>query len=763
MIFKTKIQRVVASVVMMLILYFHVAAVPILAEEISAASEAPAATQASAPEAPAAPSAPEAPTAPSAPVAPTAPQAPTPSAVAPTAPAAPTPPSNPNQEAGRRGNNNERRGENGSRNNANQSQNGNNAAAPQGSTGTSGSGNVGDTGITTGSASNASTTSTVANTNAAGVAPSGVTGGSGASVNNSGNGAGSTNGSSANVGNTTNTNQSNSANVGNNVNQNTVTGNNSASMNVGDSNIKTGDANTTGTIINAVNTNVDGVLVSEFNITDDHVGDIILDFGNPSSCVIGCGGGNVAATNSGNGANSHNTANSNSTNTDNTFQSNDGDIENNMVLNADSGHNDTNLNTGGDSNIHTGDANVSANVLTFLNNNLSGNVVLGVVNIFGNLVGDIIFQDPGSQNCSSCGGNLAATNSGNGAGSDNTANTNSTNTNNTFQSNDATIENNLILDAQTGNNDVNGNTNGNSSVTTGNTSIDANVLNIANMNIAGGDVWLVIVNEAGNWIGRILGAPEGSNFAGSVGTEFMVGPNGEITAYNSGNGAGSTNQTNTNSNNTSNTTQTNNANVVNNINLSANTGGNSSSYNTGGNSSITTGDAAIIANLVNFVNNNVTGGGKLYVNVVNVFGSWMGDFVTPGQTKQPKPAPASSDNTAHVGGQAPKEEEKESVVAKITHITPTPTKTTAGVSATVTKKKMAAVTVKGKGGSVLGTDTTGDGPDNTQNEAVQEADDAMEVNLAWFLTLLPFVPIGFVERKYGFMRSAAHRLLSIVL
>jgi len=72
--------------------------------------------------------------------------------------------------------------------------------------------------------------------------------------------------------------------------------------------------------------------------------------------------------------------------------------------------------------------------------------------------------------------------------------------------------------------------------------------------------------------------------------------------------------------------------VVNNINLSANTGGNNANHNTGGNSSITTGDANIIANLVNFVNNNVTGGGRLIVTVVNVFGSWFGNFVTPGHT-----------------------------------------------------------------------------------------------------------------------------------
>jgi hypothetical protein len=82
--------------------------------------------------------------------------------------------------------------------------------------------------------------------------------------------------------------------------------------------------------------------------------------------------------------------------------------------------------------------------------------------------------------------------------------------------------------------------------------------------------------------------------------------------------------------NTTTTTQTNNAKIENNVNLSANAGGNNASYNTGGNSNVSTGDTQVIVNIVNFVNTNITGGGKLVVTVVNVFGSWLGDFVAPG-------------------------------------------------------------------------------------------------------------------------------------
>ena len=113
----------------------------------------------------------------------------------------------------------------------------------------------------------------------------------------------------------------------------------------------------------------------------------------------------------------------------------------------------------------------------------------------------------------------------------------------------------------------------------------------------------------------------------------MVLESGEVVVTNSGNGANSTNTaavTNA-SNNT--LVQTNQAVVNNNLNLSANTGGNSASRNTGGDNTITTGDATIVANIMNFVNNNIAGSGRLFITVVNVFGSWRGNFFGPGQEK----------------------------------------------------------------------------------------------------------------------------------
>ena len=60
--------------------------------------------------------------------------------------------------------------------------------------------------------------------------------------------------------------------------------------------------------------------------------------------------------------------------------------------------------------------------------------------------------------------------------------------------------------------------------------------------------------------------------------------------------------------------QQNNAEIINNIDLKAVTGQNDASKNNGGDSSIKTGDAKIVADIVNFVNNNIQGTGRLAKN-----------------------------------------------------------------------------------------------------------------------------------------------------
>ncbi len=627
------------------------------------------------------------------------------------------------------------------------------------------SGQVGqDATIGTGDATSTGTISNLGNLNTSTGGGAGGTGGS--SVVNSGSGEGSTNTGSVTIENSDDTTQTNGAVVKNTLDQSAVSGDNEASKNTGaNSTITTGDSNVSGTILNAVNTNVDGVAVAEFNIVDDHIGDIILDFGD-TSCIVGCLAGDTTVKNEGNGSDSTNTGDITTINDENTFQQNDADIENNMTLLADSGSNDASKNTGGDSTITTGDASIAANVLNFVNNNLAGNVILGIVNIFGDLTGDIILPDNPFASCASCiASNITAGNTGNGSGSSNDADVTVLDNDNTFQYNDATIENNIIVDATTGENSASSNTGGNNWITTGDADANVQTFNIANSNTLGGDWWLVLVNNAGQWIGQILGAPAGQNFAGGTGTEFIVDPlTGEITAMNTGNGAGSTNDADITNINNSTTTQINNANIVNNLDLTANTGGNSTNSNTGGNNSILTGDAHVVANIINFVNNNFAGNGRLFVTVVNVFGSWMGDLVAPGQEKQSNnqnlaantnPPAGGSNNSNHgVGGN--------------------PSNNSSNQSSTNGSNSSGNVQVSGQisgGGNV-----SFSGGNNSQTGGqiiiakakdikglVDDAQKTIQINLAWLFLTVPVAIFLVLRRKFGFINSVIAKGIHLFL
>ena len=574
----------------------------------------------------------------------------------------------------------------------------------------------------------------------------------GAAISSASNGEGSTNTGSATVANNLTTTQDNSAALTNNLNSEATSGGNNASKNSGsDSMVTTGDANVSGTIINSVNSNAAGLMVSEFNVVDNHLGDLVLDFA--ANCISECATAAVNTNNNRNGTDSENTSVLNVDSNDATFQSNDANLTNNLVLTADSGSNNADKNTGGDSIIQTGDANVSANVVNNVNNNIQGTIVYGVVNIYGDLHGDIIFPEEALNGCCGSTGGTLSNNTGNGAGSSNTGSLDRATTNTTDQTNTANIQNEIRLDATTGGNDASRNTDGSSSIETGNTSIHTQVVNVANSNISGGTWWLVLVNEAGEWIGRIVGG-DGSSMAGSAGTQFEVNGNGEISISNENNGADSTNSANATTSNASSVSQTNNAAIVNNLNLSANTGENSTSKNTNGNNSISTGDANVMANIVNFVNNNITGGGTLFVTVVNVFGSWIGDFVSPGQKKQEKPladAIATADGANAIGGTEflmdsptpmPIEEIKDDTVEVAVVKT-----STSGTTTTARWSALLATTQYTDSATVLAQVTQ-------QENRVSVADDEIDksqkrkINLAWLILSLPFGIIAWISKRF---------------
>ncbi len=456
--------------------------------------------------------------------------------------------------------------------------------------------------------------------------------------------------------------QENQASVVNTLEQSTVTGQNSASENVGDSSVQTGDANTSAIVVTAVNTNIEGVAVAEFNLADDQKGDLVLDFNN-----------------------SFTTGASEAENQE-SFQNNEAVLENSLNLSSDTGNNKTSSNTQGDSTIISGDANVSATVLSFLNNNLEGEVVFGVVNIFGSLTGDIILPQE----------TLPA------------AKVVEETATQTTQTNSADIENNLSLTATTGDNEASRNTGGDSQIKTGDAQVEAKTVNVANNNISEGNWLIVIINEAGEWIGKILGPPA----AASEGAEITQ--------------TQASSQTNS---------QTNSAKIVNNLTLTANTGNNQANDNTGGDSVIMTGEAKTMASLVNFVNNNIASGSKVIVTIINVFGTWLGDFLPPGVKKDPLPPPPPPDpaeTEPGTGGSEPAE--PEIVTAQVSSgISPTPTSSPAArrVSLSLKKNEMAAP------GEVMAAEET------SQPRQIR-------VNLAWLVLAIPILFLTVLLRKLLF-------------
>jgi len=421
---------------------------------------------------------------------------------------------------------------------------------------------------------------------------------------------------------------------------NVDSGHNSADKNTGDGEIVAGDADLVLTALNVGN-NV-GVGTQVFNVYDDQTGDLIINFDDVSGIPLGTTCGDADASNDTTGESSDNDASTTCTSQNTILIDNDGNIVNDYYLSADTGHNSTDKNTG-DGSILTGDANVVLNVINFLNNTFlggAGELLLGIVNIFGNLTGDIVLNMPTSgDEFFLSGGSAGASNSTTGADSSNNSSTNTNNTTDISLTNSSDILNNIKLFADTGDNDASKNT-GSGSVLTGDVNSNLKVTNISNTNGIGdgGTLWLVLVNNLGTWTGQIWGFD--STGTASPFFSFTIGEDGSL---NADTGANSTNNASTT--NTSNTKVgvNNSANLTNNIYINANTGGNSASMNTGS-GTIKTGDVNVAANIVNILNNNFIAG-RLVITIVNVFGSFLGN-IFPGGTGQKQEAITADENSS---------------------------------------------------------------------------------------------------------------------
>lgn len=400
----------------------------------------------------------------------------------------------------------------------------------------------------------------------------------------------------------------NEAVVENNIEGEGESGNNQVNNNSGNSLIDTGDVNLVVGLVNTVNTNITGSNFSQFlfNIFENLEGDIDLSNEIATSSDYDCLS-EACRLNL------------------NVENKNRGSIENNVLINASSGSNFATTSEAA-AIIKTGNANVSADVFNTLNSNIVGsNWTRIIINVFDNWIGDLIF--PGKeamrmfleQNPPDCRG---------GCGSFRIVNLN-----------EGQIENGVFVTGDTGQNTTIA---ASSTIETGEANVQTNLFNIANTNITGGNWFFIAINNFGNWEGNILSLPPGfeisEDFEGIK--IYNLGPddfNNSTSTDGNATTTGSLNIINDNS-----------GSIKNSIIVNVSTGGNSAT-SANGEARITTGNANVVANLINILNSNISGNNWLSA-MINIFGSWEGNLAFGQPDLLIAESAVTSSNPAEAGG-----------------------------------------------------------------------------------------------------------------
>ena len=260
-----------------------------------------------------------------------------------------------------------------------------------------------------------------------------------------------------------------------------------------------------------------------------------------------------------------------------TININTTDIEQHINASANTG--DNLANAGGK--ITSGDATAAAYISTIANTNVVGsNTLFGVVNVYQQMDKDIILPYE-----------LCFLQAGN---------TNALTVYSLMNNNTAVIENNIYAEANTGENTG-------SEISTGNSVVLIQMADTINTNILQSGFFLLHVNALAPWNGKLL------NFDGQTSLEGdTLTASKNIPLYNGDE-----------TENTFAVDNTNETTIENNIQLIANTGG-----NTGVNSSITTGNATVKAFISNIANTNIVGNNWFHM-IVNIFDKFDGNIIFP--------------------------------------------------------------------------------------------------------------------------------------
>ncbi|MCA9361789.1 hypothetical protein KC906_00290 [Candidatus Kaiserbacteria bacterium] len=383
----------------------------------------------------------------------------------------------------------------------------------------------------------------------------------------------------------------NDAVVTNEVAADAYTGRNYANAR-NEASIVTGDAIATFNIANVVNTNIvnsDGYLYLANMILEEDMSLDLQDFFFPDKDSLLAGASNCDLNSCLAEDIEYNFA-----------QTNHATITNQAYLEANTGDNDMYANR---SDITTGNAYGAANVVNVVNTNIiDSNYRLLTFNAVGDLDGDIIlpteelfdafFGMPNGLN------QLQA-----GEGEDGELNVDN--------QNEAQINNNLDTYAESGLNDA---TAIDSSITTGRSESESNVLNKVNENVFGGDLMYLWIRIHGYWSGDVVGLPDG--LAWEWGPEGIIIYNAdtevtpsEFLGYDRDSYV-------------ANVTNYNNVTIDNDIYIDAISGGNK--VHGGLIGTITTGDTFASANVMNIANTNVIGANWTMA-IVNILGDFDGN------------------------------------------------------------------------------------------------------------------------------------------
>jgi uncharacterized repeat protein (TIGR01451 family) len=257
------------------------------------------------------------------------------------------------------------------------------------------------------------------------------------------------------------------------------------------------------------------------------------------------------------------------------------DVENSALAAAETGGNI--INAAGSAAITTGDADAAASIINLINTNITGdNWLLAIINILGTWTGDLIVPGEGLLSTADAGmqfGDIVNVN------------------------NAVNVKNDVSAEANTGGNSISGSGGGN--IVTGDAQANASAVNVVNTNITKNNWFFLMINNSGNWIGRVMGLGADGSQQSLYEYDFgslsdATGSAYDVYNYNSA------------------------ANVSNTVQATASTGNNS--IQNSDEASISTGSARAWASAFNFVNTNITGSNWLF-GVVNNAGTWNGNVV----------------------------------------------------------------------------------------------------------------------------------------